>query len=147
MTDNPQRRSIAPVVTGIFFTVALLAFIGYAASKRRAAEADTVPQITVLTPSSGAVVDSPLVVRFVTSHPISLQSGGWGYGRFHLHAWIDGVAHMPAAADIQPAGDSLYEWTFTSYTPTGGQLSLGWADQAHREWPSGSSAPIQIRIK
>jgi hypothetical protein len=147
MNEPAPRRSVAPVVFGIVLTCMFLAAIGYAASKRRAAEADTVPQLALIAPSDGDVVDAILIVRFTASQPITLRSSGWGYGRFHLHGWINGTAYMPGAADVREAGPNRYEWRLNTTFRGAGQLYLGWADQAHRQWPGGSTAPISIRIE
>ena len=146
MNDAPPRRSIAPLLLGFGLTSALLLVIGYAASQRRAATLEP-PPITIATPSPGAVIGTPLIVRFETARPIALRSSGWGFQRFHLHAWINGIEYMPAAADIRPIDQHTYEWTFAGIQPGSAELQLAWSDQAHRKWPSGSSAVVSFRIR
>jgi hypothetical protein len=146
MTADSHKRSFAPVVLGIGLTCAFLLLIGYAASKRRAMEPVALPQLKIVAPAAGDVVDSPLVVRFTSPHALALQPSGWGYEGFHLHAWINGVQHMPAAADIRQVDGETYDWVLASVRNGGATISLGWADQAHRDRRQSSSDTISISI-
>lgn len=145
--NNPQsRRSLAPVVVGIAFTAAFLAFLGYIANQRRNAEERAPPRLVIELPRSGAVVDSPLVVRFSSRKPIERQQSGWGSGQFHLHARIGGVQHMPAIDEIRPV-DGGYEWSLPGVRRGTSQLTLGWADRSHRELPDRSADTVTITIR
>jgi len=147
MSVHPGRRSFAPVLLGIGLTCAFLLLIGYAASKRRALESAQLPRLTITAPAEGDVVDSPLVVHFTSARPIGLQPSGWGYEDFHLHAWINGVQYMPAAADIRQVDSDTYDWTLASIGNGGAQIYLGWSDQAHRERRQSSSDTISFEIR
>lgn len=142
MNERLPRRSFAPVLFGITLTAGLLLLIGYVASKRRTADAAGAPQLTITRPFKSDVVDSPLIVRFTSARHITLQPGGWGYERLHVHAQVNGVQHMPAAADIRPLNRVTFDWTLPAVRKGSVQLSLGWADRNHRELSHGGSDTI-----
>jgi hypothetical protein len=146
MSPDPGRRTFAPVLLGIALTCAFLLLIGYAARKRRAMESQPLPRLTIIAPARGDVVDSPLVVRFTSPRPLVLQPSGWGYQKFHLHVWINGVQHMPAGADIRQVDGETYDWMLASVRNGRATVYLGWADQAHRERRQSSSDTISFSI-
>ena len=126
-------------------TGVLLACLAYAARLRNAAELEMAPQLSITAPAEGAVVDSPLVVRFTAAHPLDLMETGWGHDGFHLHASINGVEYMPAAADIVAQGPQ-YAWTI--HAPRGpASLYLGWADHMHRALQKGMTDTIHTIIR
>jgi hypothetical protein len=140
------RRSIAPVVFGLVLTGAFLVAIGYAASQRRKAEAITAPQVMVLSPADGDVVPAPITVRFTSSRPLTPAVGGWGDGRYHIHAVINGREYMPAAADIEGTPDGSYIWRIAADAKGAATLSLVWADRAHRRLPDPTpTISLQVR--
>ena len=141
-----QRRSIAPVVLGLVFTGAFLVAIGYAASQRRKAEANTAPQVIMLSPAAGDVVSSPITLRFTSSRPLTPAIGGWGDGRYHIHALIAGREYMPAAADIEAGPDGTYTWRISADVKGAASLSLVWADRSHRRLPE-STTPISVEVR
>ena len=144
--SEESRRSIAPVILGLLFTGALLAAIGYAASQRRKAEAGAPPVITLLTPADGDVVKSPIEVRFTSSRALAPGAGGWGDGRYHVHALINGLEYMPAAAEIKPEAAGTYSWRISVTVRGASTLSLVWADRAHRRLPP-SMPPIAVDVR
>lgn len=144
--NQPESHKVIPVVIGIALTAVLLGFVAYIANVRRQAEALAVPQLAILSPDAGAAVDSPLVIRFTAEQPLELNSTGWGYRTLHLHAWVNGVQYMPAAADIVRSDSSAYLWTLPLGRGTL-DLSLAWADQAHRPLTAGASETIQLRLR
>jgi hypothetical protein len=144
--NEPTPRRVLPVVIGIAATMLFLLLLGYLV-QRRAREEATVPSLTVLAPSEQAFVDSPLVVRFRSTRPLGLTSAGWGTGQLHLHAWVNGVQIMPAAADIRSDQTGAYEWVVNQATRGRTQLWLGWADAAHRAITAGSSPSTSVTIR
>ncbi|HUP89052.1 MAG TPA: hypothetical protein VM100_06880 [Longimicrobiales bacterium] len=144
---NETRKSIMPVVVGIALTAVLLVFLAYAASKRRA-EIDAVPRLTLLSPTEGASVTLPLIVRFTSTVPLELQSMGWTAASHHLHAWLDNTQLMPAAKDIHKIDGNTYEWRIDQ-TPHGDQMQfrLSWADMKHNPIPEGASRQITLSIR
>ena len=87
-------------------------------------------------------------VRFTSAQPIELRASGWGTGRLHLHAWVDGVEHMPAAADIRALDGNTYVWTLSNIQPsmTRLRLYLAWSDAAHRPLPASATDTITLRM-
>lgn len=141
-----QRPSpVVPVAIGILLTAVLLAALGYLASQRRQAQSGP-PNLTLLGPARGQVVDSPLVIRFASGAPIRLTPNGWLAGRWHLHARVNGIEHMPAAADIS-ASDSTYDWVVPAVPRGRASVRLGWADLRHREVTGGRTNEIDIVVR
>ena len=138
-------QSIRPVIIGIVITVVMLAGLAYIASARRNA-GPAAPVLSILSPRPAARADSPLIVRFTTTAPLSLHPTGWGTGELHLHARLNGVELMPAAADIQQTGDT-FAWTMATAPRGSLQVRLGWADVQHRELRSGGSDTISIILQ
>jgi hypothetical protein len=145
--SEESRPSFLPVVIGITLTCVMLAALGYAASRRNAVNRAGAPLLTVVSPVDGAAADSPLVIRFTSARPIELRESGWGHANFHLHAMVEHVEHMPAAADIVAIDSLQYEWTIAA-TPSGpAHFVLGWADQAHRPVREGASDTVHVVIQ
>ena len=144
--SRPPVRRVMPVVIGIALTCVFLALLAYL-GQRRSSQQPVILQLTILSPRAGETVDSPLIVRFAASHAVSLMPTGWGFERLHLHAWIDGVAYMPAAADIRAADGALHTWTIASARRGARQIQLGWADAAHRELSVGRSDSVKVLIR
>lgn len=145
MTE-PQPRNLAPVVIGIALTCVLLVGLAYLANQRKAADAEPAPQLTILTPADGAALDSPLVIRFVSTRPLELKPSGWGYRSLHLHVWVDSIQLMPAASEII-ADSSQYRWLLPGVSRGRKRLHLGWADQAHRPVTQGGSETVSATIR
>lgn len=146
MTEAPQSKSIAPVVVGIVLTMVFLAALAYVANKRQSEQA-AVPALEIVSPVSGASIDSPLVVTFGSSRPIELGPTGWGVAGLHLHAWVNDVQYMPAAADITAAGESRYRWSLPTVARGPLTIRLGWADAQHRPLSAGSTADVSASLK
>jgi hypothetical protein len=143
--SESERRKILPVIIGMALTVVLLACLAYAARLRNAAELEMAPQLSINAPAQGTATDSPLVIRFTAAHPLDLMETGWGHDGFHLHASINGVEYMPAAADIVAQG-SQYAWTI--HSPRGPvSFYLGWADHMHRALQKGMTDTIRATIR
>ncbi|HEY0672244.1 MAG TPA: hypothetical protein VGD27_08265 [Longimicrobiales bacterium] len=145
MRDSIIAR-ILPVIIGIVLTGILLIGLGYIAKKRQSRELETIPQLTIVQPGPGEALDSPLVVRFASTRPIELKSTGWGTGTLHLHAHVNHVEHMPAAADITRA-DTLYLWQLPAVPRGPLILHLGWADQRHRALGTGASDSVRATLR
>jgi hypothetical protein len=145
MNEAPRLR-IAPVLIGIGITIIFLVVLGYLAKHRAASEAQRAPHLSIVAPLDHAVVDSPLMIRFVSEQPIVLDSTGWGYGDLHLHAWVAGIQQMPAASDITRY-DSTYTWRLPSIGRGDQWVHLGWADQQHRALSQGASDSILVTVR
>lgn len=143
----PESRPspIVPVAIGIVLTAALLIGLGYLASQRRNAPSGP-PSLTLLAPAHGQVVDSPLVLRFASTLPITATPNGWLAGQWHLHARVNGIEYMPAAADIS-AGDTAYAWVLNAVPRGSVSIQMGWADLRHREAVSSRTAEIHVIVQ
>lgn len=148
MTDEQSYgRKLLPIAIGMALTGLLLATLAYLASARNQVESRAIPQLSITAPVAGAVLDSPLVIRFTSPEPIHLQPTGWGYRRLHLHAWVNGVEIMPAAADISMLQPGSYSWTLAGIAPGVRRLYVGWADMSHRPITPGGSDTIGVQIR
>ncbi|MGQ0814166.1 MAG: hypothetical protein ACT4O1_06835 [Gemmatimonadota bacterium] len=141
-----QRRNILPIAIGIVLTGLVLAGLGIISNMRRNAEVDVAPQLSILSPAPGATLDSPLVVRFTSTKRLALKPSGWGHGRLHLHATVNGIQYMPAAAELS-ARDTIYEWTIRTAPAGSFSLQLAWADMAHRPLQAGTSGIVKARLR
>jgi hypothetical protein len=141
----PPPRSLLPVFIGIALTAVLLAGLAYLSSVRRNAR-PIAPTLTILQPAPGAAVDSPLVVQFTSSAPLVLTPSGWTSGTWHLHARVNQLEYMPAAAEITTL-DSSYQWVLPAVPRGAASIKLGWADQRHRETSIGSSDVVRTTIR
>lgn len=145
MSQPTTMQRLLPVFIGVFLTGVFLIALAWLADQRRNA-APGAPAIEVVSPAPGAVVDSPLIVRFKTAAPVRLGAAGWGTDQLHLHARVSGIEHMPAAADIRQEGDA-FVWTLTGVPPGRHEIRLGWADLAHRELRAGASPTIPLTVR
>ena len=121
----------------------LILVLGFWVSRRPPAD-DRQPEVRLLSPGADTTSDGSVRLQFQTTRPLELQPTGWGTGRFHLHALVNGVERMPAASDIQalPGGD--YQWLLSDL-PDSAQVQLVWALPSHQRLPQGASAPRVIR--
>ena len=142
MNDAPNR--LLPVLIGMALTVVLLAALGYLANLRRNAVSSP-PTLTVIAPAM-APADSPLIIRFTSTAPLELTSNGWVSSQWHLHARVNDVEYMPAAAEITTDGAG-YRWTLPAVRRGPVTFHLGWADQAHREIASSRTPLVQTTLQ
>ena len=145
MTDSVAKK-ITPVLVGIGLTIVLLVVLAYISDRRRNHVTLAPPDLQILSPAMSSVVDSPLTIQFRSAEPLVLRASGWGVRNLHLHARINGVEHMPAAADIRPA-DSAYVWVLPAISAGTLAIQLGWADQAHRELTKGASDVAHVTLR
>lgn len=127
MTQSNAR----PLVIGGFLAAGLIILaLGFLARTPGGAREDRVPAIVVLDPATGDTVRGTVTVRFRTTDELSLGTQGWTAGELHLHAMVDGVELMPAAADISGA-DSTFAWRLPPLPPGDRTLYLTWAGRHH----------------
>jgi hypothetical protein len=113
---------------------------------KRPPSARRTPQIQLLQPTRDTVISGALTLRFATDAALALQPAGWGTGRFHIHALVNGVEQMPAPTDIRAAGNREYIWTFSDL-PDSAEVVLVWALPDHRRTSEGASHAIQVRAQ
>ena len=138
-----SRPSPLPAIIGISLAGALILVLGFWVSRRQPAD-DRQPEVHLISPGSDTTTDGSLRLQFQTTRPLELQPTGWGAGRFHLHALVNGVERMPAARDILalPGGD--YQWLLPDL-PDSAQVQLVWALPTHQRLTEGASATRLIR--
>jgi hypothetical protein len=144
-TDTRTGPNLLPVIIGIVITIILLTGLAYI-SKMRQNVPTSAPQLTLIAPLRNAVLDSPLVLRFTSARPISLGHSGWASANYHLHARVNGVEYMPAAADVE-ARNGEYLWTLPTVPRGPLRIRLGWGDQAHRAVTSGATDTIPAILR
>ncbi|HEV2130052.1 MAG TPA: hypothetical protein VGR27_03060 [Longimicrobiaceae bacterium] len=130
--------------------IAVLA-IGFWMDVRRAAGGASAsaapPPITLIEPTSGAVVESPLPVLFEAPVRLRWVAGGWQAGQLHIHAEVSGSELMPGARDIQPLGENRYRWTLPPLPPGEHTLRLFWSGPDHGALAEGASRPVTMRVR
>ncbi|MEX2281705.1 MAG: hypothetical protein WEE89_04360 [Gemmatimonadota bacterium] len=143
--DSPadQRPSLLPVIIGIGLAGALILGLGFWVARRPAA-AGQQPEVRIISPAGDTTTDGSVTLRFATSRPLELVPTGWGAGRYHLHAMVNGVERMPAASAIRPLSAGDYQWTL-SELPDSAEVQLVWALPTHQQTGAGSSARHLIR--
>lgn len=104
-----------------------------------------VPALVLIEPQGGDTVAGPLVLRFTAGNDLTLGGMGWASNDLHLHAYVDGIEIMPAAADIQDAGDGTFLWTLPLESGRH-QIQLRWAGLDHADLDVGASRPIDVMI-
>jgi hypothetical protein len=145
--SDAQRPNFVPVVIGMALTCLLLAALGYLANRRAKVRYEPPPALSVITPTTGMAVDSPLLLRFTTGHHLDLRASGWGHDNYHLHAVVNGVEIMPAAADIVAADSLEYDWTLAGIPKGAAAIHLAWADHAHRPLRQGASDTVRVILR
>jgi hypothetical protein len=138
-----NRPSLLPAIIGISIAGALVLVLGFWIAGRPPA-GDRRPDVRILAPSSDTTSDGRLLLEFETSQPLELQPTGWGTGRFHLHALVNGVERMPAANDIQARPRGNYSWLLSDL-PDSAVVQLVWALPSHQRLTEGSSETRVVR--
>lgn len=105
-------------------------------------------QLMIDAPATGdTVAAGPLVVRFQAGAGLRLEPNGWQADGLHLHAYLDGREHMPAAADITPAGPGTFEWRLPPLEPGEHTLSLAWSESMHSPVTEGASPIVRFVVR
>jgi hypothetical protein len=118
------------VIAGFLIAGAIILAIGFLVPGPTGAPDDRVPPIRVLAPADGDTLQGPVTVRFRTTSELSLKQEGWTAGELHLHAMVDELEIMPAAADVA-GSDSVFEWRLPALEPGDRRLYLTWAGRHH----------------
>jgi hypothetical protein len=143
--SNSRRPSLVPAVIGFAIAGVLILTLGFWTASRRISTRET-PLITVLQPAQDTVISGDLTLRFASTIELAIQPAGWGSGRFHIHALVNGAERMPAPVDIQVVGDREYVWTLSAL-PASAEVQLVWALPDHRRTASGASGAILVRTR
>jgi len=159
--ETPRREVGPPAeppigTRGVIFGTVLLGvlLLGFAlwaneAGKRAAADAPGIPQISLLSPADGEVVEGVAALEFRTEAVLRRGPAGWETegGGLHIHVYIDGTYVMPGADSIELLPDGTYRWTLGALPPGTRELRLFWADRFHRELVAGASHAIRVEAR
>jgi hypothetical protein len=106
-----------------------------------------IPPITMVQPTSGALVTGP--VHFVFDVPVEIgqHPGGWGTGDLHIHLDVNGREFMPSPRDIVRLPSGMYRWTLTGLPPGDHEVRLFWAGPDHRALAEGATSTLSIRSR
>ncbi len=143
LPHQPEARpSVLPAVIGLFLAGLLILALGFWTATRKNQD-PPIPTVTLVRPSADTTVDGALTLEFRTGRKLSLQPAGWGSGRYHLHALVNGSERMPAPADIRSMGGDRYSWVLSAL-PDSAQIQLVWALPNHQRRSEGASRAIQV---
>jgi hypothetical protein len=138
------RPPLLPAIVGITLAALLFLTLGLWTAARRNSTGPR-PIVTILAPATDTVTHGgALSLYFQSTVQLRLQPAGWGSGRYHLHALVNGQERMPAAADITSTRDGSYLWRLTDL-PDSAAIQLVWALPNHVRLPDGASRIILIR--
>lgn len=105
-----------------------------------------VPSLVLIEPQAGDTVSSPVVLRFTAGNDLALGGMGWASNDLHLHVYVDGTEIMPAAADIQDAGDGTFLWTLQVESGQR-EIQLRWAGLDHMDVDAGASRAVEVVVE
>ncbi|MEX0907170.1 MAG: hypothetical protein WD054_02480 [Gemmatimonadota bacterium] len=124
-----------PAVIGFLLAGAAILALGFCPGLRQAAPGGgAVPRLQITAPLDGDSVPSPISLVFRTAAALRLGATGWAADDLHLHAIVDGVEYMPAAADIAVA-ESSFVWLLPHLQPGARRIHLTWAARHHGNLP------------
>jgi hypothetical protein len=111
------------------------------------ARPSAVPRLTMVQPSSGALISGP--VHFVFDVPVAIEQhpGGWGTGDLHIHLEVNGREFMPSPRDIMRLPTGMYRWTLPGLPPGDHEVRLFWAGPDHRAIAEGATPNVPIRSR
>jgi hypothetical protein len=157
-SDRPHRGAAPPpppmsargVLVGTVVLAALL--LGFAwwaneAGLRAGAEARAVPDIVLVEPADGSLVEGSVDLVFETDAELRRGPAGWEVRGHHIHAAVDGVELMPGADDIARLGGNRYTWRVRPLNPGTRELRLFWSDRNHREIADGASRTVRVESR
>lgn len=104
-------------------------------------QGERLPPLTIVTPKSGATVQSPVVVVFETPADLSmmtLSEHGMTIGP-HLHVELDGRLTMPTLKQVTRLNPTTYQVTVGPATPGSHTIRVYWAGKDHKP-----VSPVQV---
>ena len=108
--------------------------------------AGEIPAITLLTPQPGDSLSAPIIAHFRAGDRLELGPMGWASDDLHLHAYVDSVEVMPAAADIEENADGTFTWHIPAESGAH-TLQLSWAGMHHGSITDGASEVVHIVVR
>jgi hypothetical protein len=146
---QPPISSRGMLIGTLLLGLLLLGFALWAdsAGKQAGAAARRVPQIELLEPTDGQVVQGAVALVFHTPSELRRSPDGWESDGLHIHASVDGIELMPGADDIRPLGNNRYRWQLRPLPPGERALRLFWSDRLHREIEAGASPAVRVQAR
>lgn len=106
-----------------------------------------VPQMRLLAPVPGAVLDQPAAVEFDAGAALVLRPAGWEAGGRHVHLMAGGTELMAAGADLTHLRGTRYRWTLPRLPAGETELRLVWSGADHRALAEGASEAVTVRLR
>lgn len=139
-----EARSVA--IVGFLAAGALILGLGFCLGGREPS-AGTIAPLRIQAPATGDTVANPVVITFATPAALQLDATmGWSADEMHLHAMVDSVEVMPAAADITPLADTLFAWRLPVLPRGQSRIHLTWAGRHHGNL-AGVSDTIHVHVR
>ncbi|HEX2166706.1 MAG TPA: hypothetical protein VHG09_05650 [Longimicrobiales bacterium] len=128
---DPRPPNRTPAIIGFLIAGGLILGVSFFVTRLDSDSYDDVPPISILAPASGDTVTNPVTIEFRTSADLHFDTAmGWMASDLHLHAIVDSVEIMPAAADIA-AQESGWTWQLPTLGAGNHRLYLTWAGRHH----------------
>jgi hypothetical protein len=151
--ETAPARSSSDRVFGIVSAVALVLAAVFGIRMLRGEPGDTggvrsgpVPGLTIVQPTTGSTVASPVTVVLATRAPLAPGPMGWQAEGRHLHLVSGESELMAGTSDLVPAGPGRWKWTVP--LPAGERsLRLYWSGTDHVRMESGASAQVVVRVR
>ena len=145
--DEAEPSGLAPTIFGILLAGLAVLTIGMWVGGRDSDGDGALPRLELVAPADGDTIAAPFAVTFGTNARLVKAPEGWRAGRLHLHARIDGVEHMPAAADVEVLGDGRFIWRIPGIDVGPHQVNLLWSDPEHRPLEEGASETARVYVR
>lgn len=139
-------RTLGAIGILLIVLAVVFPFVGAFDDGAEAAPPEYVPQLRLITPSTGETVAGPVPLAFSTDADLVYGPGGWGVRGLHLHVEVDGREFMPSRDDITRLPDGSYRWTLRPLQRGERRLRLLWSDERHEPLADGASDPIKIQV-
>jgi len=166
-TEAPEfadsRSRIFGFVSIAFVIVALVVLVLALRVERVDLASLDIPQLTLLEPREGTVVQGPIEFTFEVGGPFRPGPDGWGVGPLHIHMvqgrreymprfgplhihMVQGRReYMPRFDDIRQVAAGRYVWTMPPFADGEHTFRLVWATDTHGAIPDGASEPVTVR--
>jgi hypothetical protein len=129
------------VLAAIFFLRALLQ------GGAEAGPARGVPELAILSPAPGAVLDQPAELEIDAGATLRPGRAGWATGDLHVHLFVGSTEVMPAATDLVPLAGTRYRWRLPRLPEGETTLRLTWSGPDHRSLEEGASAVVPVTLR
>lgn len=142
---RPIADRILGLVGGGMILLALLVLVFGGPGDGAAAAEGAPPELRILAPADGTILDGPLSVDFTSSAELAPQPGGWGTGDLHVHLRLGDRELMAAGETIRRLPAGAYRWTVGPLPAGEHTLRLFWSGADHRPLTNEGTEPIRVR--